>query len=135
MLDTTHREKYTWTAYYHDSTELNQNDGTGIKTYNDIDRTRLAAFGIKYDGELIYRVFLEPGQKLIYRRRSTGNVSNDSSKLPVDSELILVGTQQNIKGFNVQNIAYIDVATGLIQHAGRWVGGEPTLTLGERNEQ
>jgi len=73
MLEKEQREKYTWTAYYSDFTELDQICKCGFHhVYHDIDRTKLAAFGIKKDNVLIYRVFLEPGQKLIYRRRPSG---------------------------------------------------------------
>lgn len=127
MLETKLREEYTWTAYYSDFTELNQiNEDYSKNNYLDIDRNKLAAFGIKRHGKLIYRVFLEPDQTLIYRRRPAGN-ENEQSELVVQKELILVGTKQKVKGVDVQHIAYIEVGTDLIQHAGKWVGGEPTL--------
>lgn len=130
MLEKELREQYTWTAYYDDGTELPLICKCGFKhVYHDIDRTKLAAFGILKDNSLIYRVFLEPGQKLIYRRRPSGDFKTGE----ILGELILVGTQQKIGGQNIQNIAYINVETGLIQIAGKWVGGEPNLTPGELN--
>ena len=140
MLDKKFRETYHWTAFYSDSTILTQHneDGT-VNQYPDIDRSKLAAFGIsvvsspqaEYEtSELLYRVFLEPGQNLIYRRRP----SVDFASSMVRSELILIGTQQKVKGISVQNIAYIDVETGLIQVAGKWIGGAPNL-IGVENGQ
>ncbi len=139
MLEKDTREKYTWTAFYHDSTVLNHHCKCGFKhVYQDIDRAKLAAFGIykatddvnsEYDTtELIYRVFLEPNQNLVYRRRPTGNWQSGE----ILSELILIGTTQKINGVDVQNIAYIDVATGLIQVAGKWVGAAPVLRGDEK---
>ena len=72
-------------------------------------------------------MFVEPNQNLIYRRRPKGNFQTGE----VTSELILVGTKEKVNGVDVQNIAYIDVTTGLIQVAGKWVGGEPTLRSDE----
>lgn len=128
MLEKELREAFTWTAFYSDSSELNQVCKCGFKhIYHDIDRTKLAAFGIKKNDELIYRVFLEPNQTLIYRRRPSGNLYTGE----ILSELILVGTKQKVKGIDVQNIAYISVPDGLIQTAGKWVGGAPVPTKGE----
>lgn len=132
MLEKELREKYTWTAFYSDGTTLEQYNGEYKNDYKTIDRTKLAAFGINFEGRLIYRVFLEPEQKLIYRRRPAGN-EGEHGELVVQKELILVGTQQNVNGKNVQNIAYIDVESGLVQVAGKWIGGEPTLIRGIEN--
>jgi len=128
MLEKQLREQYNWTAFYSDGTTLQQYNPDGSKNgYQDIDRTKLAAFGINKEDVLIYRVFLESNQTLIYRRRPTGNFQTGE----VIGELILVGTKEKVKGVDVQNIAYIDVASGLIQVAGKWVGGEPTLRSDE----
>lgn len=130
MLEKELRETFTWTAYYSDSTTLEQYGANKESNYPDIDRTKLAAFGILKDNNLIYRVFLEPNQTLIYRRRPTGNFQTGE----VTGELILVGTKEKVKGVDVQNIAYIDVTNGLIQSAGKWVGGEPTLRADENDK-
>lgn len=129
MLEKELREKYTWTAFYSNGTELPLicPKCKFKHIYDDIDRKNLAAFGILKDNELIYRVFLEPNQNLIYRRRPKGNFQTGT----ILSELILVGTREKVKGVDVQNIAYIDVSTGIIQCAGKWVGGEPTLRSDE----
>jgi hypothetical protein len=131
MLETKLREEYTWVAFYSDFTELSQvNPDHSKNSYDDIDRSKLAAFGIKRHGKLIYRVFLEPDQTLIYRRRPAGN-ENEQGEIIVQKELILIGTKQKIKGVDVQHIAYIEVGEDLIQHAGKWVGGQPTLRSDE----
>jgi hypothetical protein len=128
MLEKELREQYTWTAFYHTGDTLEQYKSDGSKNdYGDIDRSKLAAFGILKNNVLIYRVFLEPNQTLIYRRRPTGNFQTGE----VTAELILVGTKEKVKGVDVQNIAYIDVTNGLIQSAGKWVGGAPTLRSDE----
>ena len=127
MLEKELRETFTWTAFYSDGTTLEQYGSNKTSNYADIDRKNLAAFGILKNNELIYRVFVEPNQNLIYRRRPKGNFQTGE----VTSELILVGTKEKVNGVDVQNIAYIDVTTGLIQVAGKWVGGEPTLRSDE----
>lgn len=130
MLEKELREQYTWTAYYSDGTTLEQYGNNKTSNYDDIDRKNLAAFGILKGNELIYRVFVEPNQNLIYRRRPQGNFFTGE----VTGELILVGTKQKVNGVDVQNIAYIDITTGLIQMAGKWVGGEPTLRSDENGQ-
>jgi hypothetical protein len=137
MLEKELRETFTWTAFYSDGTTLEQYGSNKTSNYADIDRKNLAAFGISKavedslaefeTTELIYRVFVEPNQNLIYRRRPKGNFQTGE----VTSELILVGTKEKVNGVDVQNIAYIDVTTGLIQVAGKWVGGEPTMRSDE----
>ena len=127
MLEKDYRETFTWTAFYSDGTTLEQYGSNKTSNYDDIDRKNLAAFGILKNNELIYRVFVEPNQNLIYRRRPKGNFQTGE----VTSELILVGTKEKVNGVDVQNIAYIDVTTGLIQVAGKCVGGEPTLRSDE----
>ena len=131
MLDKNFREQFTWTAFYHDGSILEQYGSNKTSNYQDIDRDNLAAFGILKNNKLIYRVFLEPSQTLIYRRRPAGSELTDTSELVIDKELILVGTKEKVKGVDVQNIAYIDVVTGVIQVAGKWIGGEPTLRSDE----
>ena len=139
MLEKRFRELYTWTAFYDDSTVMNLECRCGFHhVYQDIDRTKLAAFGIykivddplaEYEvSELIYRVFLEPNQKLVYRRRPNLDIYTGH----ILSELILVGTTQKVNGTDVQNIAYIDVETCLIQVAGKWIGSTPTLRREEK---
>lgn len=132
MLEKELREKYTWTAYYSDSTEMSLvcPKCKFKHVYDDINRDKLAAFGILKDDELIYRVFVEPNQTLIYRRRPRGNFQTGE----ITNELILVGTKEKVKGVDVQNIAYIDVSTGLIQVAGKWIGGAPTLRSDENDQ-
>jgi len=127
MLKKELRETFTWTAFYSDGTTLEQYGSNKTSNYADIDRKNLAAFGILKNNELIYRVFVEPNQNLIYRRRPKGNFQTGE----VIGELILVGTKEKVNGVDVQNIAYIDVTTGFIQVAGKWVGGEPTLRSDE----
>jgi hypothetical protein len=90
-------------------------------------RTKHIIIQLLKDNILIYRVFLEQNQNLIYRRRPSGNFQTGE----VTSELILVGTREKVNGVDVQNIAYIDVTNGLIQSAGKWVGGAPTLRSDE----
>jgi len=130
MLEKELREQFTWTAYYSDSTTLEQYGSNKTSNYPDIDREKLAAFGILKDNKLIYRVFVEPRQTLIYRRRPSGNFKSGE----ITGEVIMVGTKEKVKGVDVQNIAYIDVTNGLIQMAGKWVGGTPNLRSEENDK-
>ena len=118
-----------WRARYSDGTYLNQ----GKNTYETIDRTKLAAFDILKDvedplaqyetEELLFRVWLDKGQKLIYRRRVEKDLQGG---LGIKSEMWLVGYQEKINGTNKQVINHI-FPDGHIQQAGVWKGGLPEI--------
>jgi len=100
-----------WVATYKDGSTLNSQKGC---KYQDIDRSLLSHFSLVGDRNTIYTLWLDPGQRLIYRRRvfTTG-----------DTEQVwhLMGWQQTITVAargpsggpvilaqeNVQSIAYI----------------------------
>jgi len=118
-----------WRARYFDNTWLDQ----GKNTYENIDRKKLASFDILKDVEdqnaeyqleqLLLRVWLEKGQKLIYRRRVTMDIMGDGQ---IKSELWLVGYQEKINGTNKQVINYI-FPDGHVEQAGKWIGGLPEI--------
>lgn len=121
---------FKWIAFYSDGSTLEQ----GPNQYENIDRNKLAAFGIEKDGQLHYRLFLEEGQKLIYRHKGRINVNMFN---PEDQKIIpgyfMIGYQENVNGKNRQCITYIDEETGLIQTAGKFVeGSEPNFREEER---
>lgn len=122
---------WKWIAFYSDGTTLEQAEGKSL--YPDIDRSKLAAFGIERDGLLHYRLFLEEGQKLIYRHKGLKEVYIASETEKNIPGYFMIGYQENIKGVNRQCITYIDESTGLIQTAGKFVSGsEPNLREEER---
>jgi len=105
----------TWKAVYKNGESLNQyNEDGRANKYTDIDRAILKFFEIYKENKLIFKVHLEEGQKLIFRRRVAQQVFS-GSKISV----YLVGWQKNIKGENVQSIAYI-FEDGRIELAGAW---------------
>ena len=118
---------WKWIAYYSDGTTLEQ----GPNQYEKIDRSRLAAFGIEMDGILHYKLFLEEGQKLIYRHKGFIEMSGlVQTNLP---GYFMIGYQESVNGKNRQCITYIDEETGLIQTAGRFVeGSEPIFRKEEK---
>ncbi len=118
-----------WRARYLDGTSLDQYGPNGeVNGYENIDRTKLSAFEI-FDADhpepLIFRMFLEEGQTLIYRRRTWQDVNTGGDPLG-KRFLYLVGWQKNVRGENVQSINYIH-PDGHVEQAGKWVGGKPTL--------
>lgn len=121
-----------WRAIYKDGTILPQYCKCGFpRGYENIEREKLAAFEI-FDktkpNTFIFRLFLEEGQKLIYRRR----VEKDLMSNQIKRVLYLVGWQQKVNGKNIQSVNYI-TEDGKIQQAGRWVGKPPILRPEEKD--
>lgn len=122
---------WKWIAYYSDGTTLEQVDGKSV--YPDIDRSKLAAFGIERDDILHYRLFLEEGQKLIYRHKGMVEIKPFTEEQKIIPGYFMIGYQENIKGVNRQCITYIDEYSGLVQTSGKFVAGsEPNLLEGEK---
>ncbi len=120
---------WKWIAFYSDGTTLEQ----GPNQYEKIDRSRLAAFGIERDSILHYRLFLEEGQKLIYRHKGRIEIQPSTESQKQLPGYFMIGYQENIKGVNRQCITYIDEETGLIQTAGKFVAGsEPNFREEEK---
>ena len=127
--------KIRWRAKYSDGKHLDQIDGTSV--YPNIDRTKLAAFDIididriipksqvvitDDKTQLLFRMFLDKGQRLIYRKRVLMDVGTSEAK----SIVYMVGYQEKIRGVNKQVINYI-FEDGHVEQAGQWQGGEPAL--------
>src|SRR3990172_449216 len=95
-----------WVAQYDDDTVVNQHDKDGTeRSYEQLDRDRIKAFGL-YDQESrkpILTLHLEPGQKLIYRRRVE---MKSDQKEPVEV-CYLVGWRRTVNGECIQSIAYV----------------------------
>jgi len=114
----------TWEALYKDGTKLTQYNEKGeANGYENIDRSKLAAFCIRRDNEQepFYRVFLNSEQRLIFRRRVWKKTTGERK------DLLMIGWQQTVNGKNIQNISYIH-ENGQIDNSGEWVGGLPILT-------
>lgn len=122
-----------WKAIYKDGKELCQfeEDGTENK-YPDIDRSKLAVFEIRkaaagdQPDRLLFKMFLEPGRRLIYRRRvqdkmKIGGKPTDIQVKKRWKEIVyLVGWQATIGGRSVQDIAYV-FEDGHVELAGKWM--------------
>ncbi len=116
-----HSEIY-WKAIYRDGTVFPQfNEDGSENKYPDINRKELEFFELRMsDGDsdrLLFKLHLEPGRKLIVRRRTTGNiilskavgVGNGILQAPLKTRNVvwMVGWQWNANGRNVQDIAWV----------------------------
>tara|TARA_R110002167_G_scaffold64455_2_gene182249 strand:- start:2660 stop:3031 length:372 start_codon:yes stop_codon:yes gene_type:complete len=120
---------FAWKAIYSDGTILPQYNEDGSKNgYENIDRTRLKSFCIYGDDVLVFKLHLEPGQRLIYRRRNFINPNDPTAEAIF---FYMIGWQQKTGGINTQSINYV-YPDGHIEQAGIWAGGEPTQTVYER---
>ncbi len=82
--------------------------------YTDIDRDRLTHFRLWRNGEAVLTLFLDPGQRLIWRRRTELTSAGGRTVTHI------CGWQMTVKGENVQSISYINEANGQVVWAGKW---------------
>jgi len=120
---------FTWNAIYSDGEILAQYDEHGVKNgYENIDRTRLKSFALLADDKLLFKLHLEPGQRLIYRRRVFIDPTDPTAP---PQFFYMIGWQQKIGEINTQSITYI-YEDCHIEQAGIWAGGEPSQTSYEK---
>ena len=113
----------SWRAVYHDGSLLNQHRGDDTEnSYLDIDRARLAAFSLMRDETPIVTIHLEPGQRLIYRRRCFLRCGE-----PEPIVFYLVGWQRTINGENVQSISVVAEDSGEVNVIGKWRDDHPVF--------
>ena len=59
-----------WVVIYRDGGHISNSDVFGVASkYTDIDRSKLKSFELYIDDKHVITLHLEPGQRLIYRRR------------------------------------------------------------------
>jgi hypothetical protein len=116
-----------WVAQYSDGTVVNQYGGDGTEiSYEKLDRGRIAAFAL-WDFETkksILTLHLEPGQKLIYRRRVEMKQVGDQ-EAAISEVCYLVGWRRTVAGECIQSIAYVFEKSGRIELAGRFDAKHP----------
>ncbi len=112
---------YIWKATYKDGSTFSQYDENSREySYEQIDKSRLESFTLyKEDGATVITLHIDPGQRLIYRRRV-----EMSPGLSTTLICHLVGWQENINGRNVQSIAYC-FEDGRIELAGQFRNNHP----------
>lgn len=117
-----------WIVVYNDGSLLHQYDENGENAYADIDRSRVAEFHIRdrETGKIVLAYALEPGQRLIYRKRtSMSGITGEKNWV-----IYLVGWQQTVNGVNIQNISWI-FPDGSIINTGRFRENHPIFYSAE----
>jgi hypothetical protein len=112
-----------WLAVYSDGNVLPQFNQDGSQNaYGDIERSKLSEFHLMdpLTGDVFFSMALEPGQRLIYRRR----VSMDGQSGLVNWVVYLVGWQETVGGKNVQSLNWI-FPNGQIINTGRFREDHP----------
>ena len=111
-----------WCAKYSDGTVVNQYDAEGKeRSYEQLDHASVVAFGL-YDQESrrpLLTLHLDPGQRLIYRRRVEMKQTGDRAAA-VNEVCYLVGWRRTVAGECIQSIAYVFASTGRIEMAGKF---------------
>jgi hypothetical protein len=88
----------TWLAHYSDESLPQYNEDGSENKYADIDRSRLTAFSLVRDGNILARIHISPDKRLIYRRRIELRPGGEKTILH------LAGWQKTVNGENVQSI-------------------------------
>lgn len=107
-------DSLTWEAVYEETDESIwecDREGVIIHKYSDIDRTRVTALRVYRTRDRlefespkpVLIVRLEPGYRLIWRKRRSLRIVDGVSKLVA----YLIGWQATIEGYNVQSILYV----------------------------
>lgn len=112
---------FTWVAVYKDGSLFHQYDQNGAERSSEhIDRKKLLSFVLyDHDNRPLLTQNLDPGHRLIYRRRVEQSPGGDAIVCH------LVGWQQTVytqdgHPRNVQHISYVFEADRRIVMGGRW---------------
>lgn len=108
-----------WAACYAGGEVINQIQPDGTETsYDKLDHARIAAFSLwDFDSRRpILTLHLEPGQRLIYRRRVEMKTGQEK---PVEV-CYLAGWRRTVNGECIQSIAYVFESTGRVELGGRF---------------
>ncbi len=109
---------YTWRATYKDGTILDASKDHDLSV-DRLDRKQIEHFElVNQAGKSLMTLHLDPGQRLIYRRRV------DKVTGAPDFVCHLLGWQQTVGGQNVQSILYV-FEDGRIEMAGRFREDHP----------
>lgn len=106
-----------WIAYYGTEQFAQYNEDGSENKYADIDRSRLTAFSLVKDGNLLVRFHFEPDMRLIYRRRVEMRPGQGMTVC------YLAGWQKTINGTNTQSIACVFEHGGPIEFISEWRDG------------
>ena len=103
-----------WKAVYKDDSSISQKDGF---KYTDINRDELEFFELYKEDKLVFRLHLEPGRNLVFRRRVSRPLFSDKIEA-----VYLVGWQMRLSDRNIQSISYL-FEDGRIEMAGQFREG------------
>lgn len=101
----------SWQAVYDDDSIFKAvHDDETKNKYANIDRFRLKRFELLRNGKVFYKLFLNQGQRLIYRRRTLLHVGAKPNNLgqEISRDVVyLVGYQYTTEGKNYVVLNYI----------------------------
>jgi hypothetical protein len=115
--------EFAWKAFYRDGRTINQHQDGKELSYDNLDRDQIVGFGLfdKQTKQQVFKLHLDSGQKLIYRRRIWKHVGGGGEVCH------LVGWRRNINGESVQAISYVFQSDGRIEMAGRFRESHPVF--------
>lgn len=109
---------YNWRATYSDGTTLEQTTPNGLVSADDIDRRKVVSMTLLRDSSVVVTLHLDPGQKLIYRKRINKCIGAE------DEVCHILGWRQNVNSEIVQSICYY-FEDGRIELAGQFRENHP----------
>jgi hypothetical protein len=114
---------FTWRAYYRDGRIVKQHQDGKELSYENLERDQVIGFALfeQQTEQQIFKLHLDPDQKLIYRRRTWMRVGERTEVCH------LVGWRRNINGESVQAISYVFQSDGRIEMAGRFRENHPVF--------
>jgi hypothetical protein len=107
----------SWVARYSNGSELLESSGA---RYQDIDRYLLDRFIVHHNGRIVFQMWLEDGQRLIFRRRVFKQVSTGKETI-----YYIVGWQMTIEGHNIQHLNFIEDVGGMVHSIGKFREDHP----------
>ena len=109
-------DRFQWVAIYNDGSVLHQIEPDGTKNaYGDIDRTRLSFFQMREGEMVIVNIPFEPGQRLIWRRRT--EMSPGGGK---QEAVHIIGKQETVDGENRQVVIALFESDGHTEVSDRY---------------
>lgn len=106
-----------WVAHYGDETFFQYNEDGSENKYADIDRERLTAFSLCRDQNILVRIHMDKGKRLIYRKRTELRPNGEKTVC------YLAGWQRTIGGENVQSIVCVFEHLSTVEAISEWRDG------------
>ena len=94
---------FTFTVNYKNGDKVQLSDHM---SWDDVNHEDVAGMTVRINRSELFTLHLEPGQRLIYRRRGVDTIGVKAEK-NIHPVIYLIGWRQKINGVDAQSITYI----------------------------